>query len=169
MKKKYSIWIMPTGSAAEILDTEIKRLAELFHFTPFVPHLTILGTLNAEESDAIAKCEQLAQKVQPFQLKSNEVSFSTTFFQNVLLRAQMSAELGSCYLTASEVCETEVGMYMPHFSLVYGNHTMSQREEIANAAQIKPFEFTVDRIHLFETNTMEYTKWREVGEYALEG
>ena len=140
---QYSIWLIPSAPAFELLQNTIYTLAEKYEGPVFEPHITLLSNVEKELSEITTSLEMLAKNVYQFELRLGEISFSTTYFQSVLVRVQSTAALMQLYLDTKTSLHIEQSAFMPHMSLLYGSHNMGARERIASTTQLPPTAFFV--------------------------
>jgi len=136
MKKRYSLWITPPSSLKESLDEIILKLAKKHESPRFEAHMTLLGNIDSDEETVIQKTKELASKIKTFPLHLGEISFSTTYSQSVFVRVKATAELMDANLKAKEIFKVDSDVFMPHISLLYGNHKMKVRETVASGIKL---------------------------------
>ncbi|MCX6705675.1 MAG: hypothetical protein NTV24_01035 [Candidatus Woesebacteria bacterium] len=90
---KYSIWIIPPQSVFDELSKIINDLSIVQNGPVFKPHMTILGSIDRELSDIQKAVETVAKGTEKLNLSLGPVSFSTTYFQSVLVRVNSTAQL----------------------------------------------------------------------------
>jgi 2'-5' RNA ligase len=149
----FSLWLMPEGAIAEHLSTLIERLSRA-HSTPtFKPHVTLIGEINSPTTAAIAKTEELASEIEPFDVTLNEVGHDGRYFRCVYIKADKTPEL----MKANSVARAVLGQggneeYMPHLSLVYGNLDPQTRQRVIHSiGSVMNSTFHVSEIFLYYT------------------
>lgn len=125
---KYSIWIIPPEPLYTKLKNIIDNLSKDFNGPSFEPHMTILGDIDADLTDIKAKAHTLASTIDKLDLSTGTVSFSTTYFQSVFVRITSTAALMQLNLNAKQLFNMPDSVFMPHISLLYGDHDMVIRE-----------------------------------------
>lgn len=130
--EKYSLWIIPPPSVKKKLEDSILALSQEYKAPVFEPHMTLIGDVDMDKETAIQKANKVAKTIHPLKLTFSEVSFSTTYFQSVFARVKSTADVMNANVYAKKVFGLENNLFMPHISLLYGEHTMKVREEIAN-------------------------------------
>lgn len=164
---KYTLWVMPPDPVKSILQKIILDLSKKYKTPSFEPHMTLLGDIEVSEEEIMAGTKKLALMLKPFNLALGEVSFSTTYFQSVFVRVKSSAKLMQANLLAKQIFNIENTLFMPHISLLYGNHDMEAREKIA--AEIKlpvDLSFQADKIIIIPT-TENPKDWHHLAEVSL--
>ena len=136
MENRYSLWIIPFLEVKQILQQTISDLSVKYQTPNFEPHMTLIGDVPGDEKTIIEKAEILVSKIKPFPLTLGEISFSTTYFQSVFVRVKSTAELMNANLKAKEIYHVDNNVFMPHISLIYGDHSMEEAEKIASALTI---------------------------------
>ena len=143
---KYSVWLLPSSEVSLSLQKVIEDLAVRYGGPSFEPHITVASGIEGPLENVIHTVETIAEQFQPFMLTSTEVSFSTTYFQSVLLRIQSGASLLELNVALKEKAGVPNELYMPHISLMYGNHDMQTREQIAQEVSLPPLDFPVEKM-----------------------
>jgi hypothetical protein len=93
--------------------------------------LTILGNIDHELSEIKQAVKKIVSDLDDLNLSFGPVSFSTTYFQSVLIRINSTAKLMQLHFDIKKLLKNENIVYMPHISLMYGNHDMETREKVA--------------------------------------
>ena len=128
---KYSIWIIPPEPIFSQLSRIINETSYKYNSPVFEPHLTILGNIDHELGEIKQTVEKIVSDLDDLNLSFGPVSFSTTYFQSVLIRINSTAKLMQLHFDIKKLLKNENIVYMPHISLMYGNHDMETREKIA--------------------------------------
>jgi 2'-5' RNA ligase len=137
----YSLFIVPPKNIKEKLETVIGELGKKYGGPVFEPHLTLLPDIDQNKSKIMDGVKLLAAQVKPFKLELGEISFSTTYFQSVLVRIKANAGLMEANLKAKTIFDVPNNIFMPHLSLLYGNQTMKVREEAAQNVTLPSLSF----------------------------
>lgn len=167
MKSLYSLWIVPPSNIKRPIENIILQLSNKCQSPRFEPHMTLLGDVGFDEKTVIQKTKKLALKIKPFMLTLGETSFSTTEFQSVFIRVKSTAELMEANLRAQEIFQVNNNVFMPHISLLYGNHKMKMREKIASEIQLpNKFSFKAEKI-IVVPSTRNPSEWKHLAEISL--
>ena len=167
MKKRYSLWIIPSSSLKKSLDEIILKLAKKYKSPKFEAHMTLLGDINSDEKTIIQKTKKLVSKTKTFPLQLGEISFSTTYFQSVFVRVKSTAKLMETNLKAKRIFQMDNNVFMPHISLLYGNHKMILREKIAKEIKLpKNKSFKAKNI-IVVPSTQTPAEWEHLAEIPL--
>lgn len=126
---KYSIWVIPPEPVKKELINIVEKLANDFDGPVFEPHMTLLGNIDLELSNITEKIKPVCANSTNLELSFGAVSFSTTFFQNVLIRINSTAQLMQLNMDLKQALNANSDVFMPHISLLYGNHGMDLREK----------------------------------------
>lgn len=169
MEEKYSIWIVPPEEVKEILSKIIVPLGKVYDSPVFEPHMTLVGNILSSQVEIVKKTLRLAKKLKPFKISFAEKSFSTTYFQSVLVRITASAELMDAYIAARNVFDLPVEVFMPHMSLIYGNHSMSEREKICKEIKMPKIPDFLCNELVITPSTSDPKEWSHIKEVKLEG
>lgn len=141
---QFSIWVIPPEQVYSQLKNVIYELSRQYNGSRFEPHMTILGNIDKDLSEIEQKLKELANSVDKLELSLGSVSFSTTYFQSVFVRVNSTAKLMQLNLDAKKLFDMENSVFMPHISLLYGNHNMVTREAAASGLHLPPSSFVVD-------------------------
>ncbi len=160
---KHTLWIVPPQDIKARLHDVVSDLSGRYGGPDFEPHVTLLGDVEMERDEFIAKAHEVAEKLKPFRIQSSEVSFSTTYFQSVFVRMKASAELMQANLIAKEIMGVKNNVFMPHISLLYGDHDMQTRQEAIKSVQLDDFEFACDSL-VVTPSTMDPRDWQHLKE-----
>jgi 2'-5' RNA ligase len=169
MKKGYSLWIPIEGDIESTLYIQIKVLSKKYSTPLFHPHLTILGGIDDDENSVLKKVRQIAENTRQFPLELSNVSISTTYFQCVFVRVKATAELLDLRIRSEEVFKKDVGMYMPHISLIYSEADMKAREKIASEIKLPKTSFTASGLSIieFDIENIDPSAWDVVRNFEL--
>ena len=139
----YSIWVIPPEPIFSQLARIIYGLSQKYISPIFEPHMTLLGNINNELPEIERKVKELATHVDKLELSFGSISFSTTYFQSVFVRVNSTAKLMQLNLDAKEIFSMENDVFMPHISLLYGNHEMTIREKATSSLQLPASSFVI--------------------------
>ncbi len=143
---KYSAWIIPSKPVFNELNEVINNLSLKYKGPVFKSHMTVLGNIDEELSKIQRAVEESVMGLDPLTLSLGPVSFSTTYFQSVLVRVNSTAPLLNLTLNIKKLLNIENHVFMPHISLMYGNHDMKTREKIAAEIKLKNLPFIANEI-----------------------
>lgn len=167
MKKLYSLWIIPSSELKKSLDGIIKGLSKKYKFPEFEAHMTLLGDVNLEKKIMIQKARELSNSIKPFTVQLGEISFSTTYFQSVFVRVNATASLMEANLKAKEIFKVDNKVFMPHISLLYGNHSMNLREKITAEIKLPKNKFFKANSIIVVPSTKNPAEWKHLAEISL--
>ena len=158
---KYSIWIIPPQSVFNELSKVINDLSIEYKGPVFKPHMTVLGNIDRELGDIQKAVETVANDTERLSLSLGPVSFSTTYFQSVLVRVNSIAQLMQLNLDIKKLLDIENNVFMPHMSLMYGNHDMETREKIAAKIKLQSTSFVANEIVIIPEKS-EPKEWEPI-------
>ena len=161
---------MPQGRPREDLEKSIARLSIQYATPQFEPHVTLIGELAISKQDAITNTQRLAKMTKPFTIFLQEVTYLDEYFRCVFIKAERTEGLKSANLNARGLFkQNKAEEYMPHLSLVYGNLTLKQKEQvIKDIGRKSSTNFAVDRITLYYTKGQP-NNWYPILEATLTG
>jgi hypothetical protein len=167
---RYSLWLVPDGPAHDALQAVIDRLAREHGGPTFPPHLTVFGSFESTESDAVDGTQRLAERLAPLTLLLDDLATGETYFQSVFATIRAAPEL----LAAREAAQQAFPhvprvTYRPHVSLLYGHPAPeTKRAIIANLRGTLPGSFEARTLVVYETGTGMHD-WRRVFAAPLAG
>ncbi|MFZ2026522.1 MAG: 2'-5' RNA ligase family protein [Microgenomates group bacterium] len=167
---KYCAWIIPPQPAFDELNKIISNLSAEYKGPVFKPHMTLLGSTECELDDIRKAVEAVAKNTKKLSLSLGPVSFSTTYYQSVLVRVNSTAQLMQFNLNLKKALGIENNVFMPHISLMYGDHDMKMREEIAAKIKLQNTSFVADSIVIVPVAEKSEPKdWEPVATIPLVG
>lgn len=143
---KYSIWIIPPEPIFSQLKKIIGSLSKENTAPLFDPHMTLLGNIDEDLSEIESKIRKLLTNAGGLRLELGPISFSSTYFQSVFVRVNSTAQLMQLNLDIKKALNMENSVFMPHMSLLYGDHDMKSREEIASKIKLYRSSFDVRKV-----------------------
>jgi len=143
---KYSVWIIPPKPVFNELKKVINDLSLQYKSPVFKPHMTVLGNIDLELNKIQKVVKEVATDIDNLTLSLGPISFSTTYLQSVFVRVNSTARLMQLNLEIKKLLNIENNVFMPHISLMYGNHDMETREKIATKIKLRSSSFVVNEI-----------------------
>jgi 2'-5' RNA ligase len=149
----FSLWLIPQGRVRKDLENLITELSVQYATPKFEPHVTLIGELAIPEQEAVTKTRCLSKMLKPFTISLKKVACLGEYFRCVFIKADKTEGLMNAHQDARALFKQEEDdKYMPHLSLVYGDLTLPQKEQIIkNIGQETRVNFKVDRITLYYT------------------
>lgn len=154
---KYSLWIVPRGEAGESLQNLVNKLAIDNEAPVFVPHLTLVANIFADNTTLERekyKVTQLAREVGQFTIRLTHYGYLDEEFRCLYLLAEQQSTI-AVYEAAQSIFPQVADEHfagMPHLSVLYGKYPEKIKQEIIKANPINPVEFTVTALDLYLTN-----------------
>lgn len=155
---KYSIWVIPPEPVTNTLTDIVKKLAHDFDGPIFEPHMTILGNIDLELPRIIEVIKPVSESLTQLELSFGPVSFSTTYFQNVLIRINSTTKLMQLNMDLKQALNVNNDVFMPHISLLYGNHDMDLREKATQSVSGIDTAFAVNEL-VITPSTPSPSEW----------
>lgn len=166
MEEQYSLWITPSGEVKEVLQKIINRLSSSYNGPIFEPHMTLLGNIKIHKDQMIEKAKNLSTELTQFPLSFSEASFSTTYFQSVFIRVKSTASLMNANMKAKEIYRQENTVFMPHISVLYGDHSMEEREKITYGIILPTHTFMATSLVVVPSAT-DIATWIPIAEFKF--
>jgi 2'-5' RNA ligase len=159
----YSFWFMPKGPIAKKYSQVIAQLAKQYASPIFPPHVTLIGSIEAQEEEAIGRTQELASLIQPFPIRLTTLAYTDAYYRALFVKVDPSPAILSTYQHARRLFpgkqETE---FMPHLSLLYGNFPPETKEKIIEElGDSFAGEFEADTLHLYLTEGAVET-WQSI-------
>ena len=132
-RSTYSLWLEPNGEIAYKLQERIKKLSKM-HDTPvFAPHGTLLGGLQASETELVSLTNTLASSLHPFELTLTKAGYHDRFYQSLFVYIEKTDRLLEARNIACRLFDQpDTDGYLPHLSLLYGDLSRNEKERIIN-------------------------------------
>ena len=129
----YSLWLRPFGDLAFKLQQRIDKLSETYGTPRFEPHVTLLGGLEAGETELTQWTGTLASSLRPFDLVMTRAGYMDTFYQALFIHVKKSDSLMKARKIAERLFDKRPEQrFIPHLSLLYGDLTRNEKERILN-------------------------------------
>ncbi|MEK6896315.1 MAG: hypothetical protein AABX12_02545 [Nanoarchaeota archaeon] len=103
--KGYSIWLMPEGKHYRLLNNTIYEFSKKYSTPSFLPHVTLLGDVEGNESDISNKTTLLAQNLKEFYVTLQSGNYGDTYFKSLFLTALKEQDI----LKANQQARTRFG------------------------------------------------------------
>lgn len=166
----YSIWLVPKGEANEKYARIIGDLSQRYGTPSFEPHVTLIGGLKglADSIEGTTSLLSTMSTSRRILITLREFGTEDFYFRALYLRAWKSGILQLLNEGANLVFKRPIDLsYMPHLSLLYGDLTREEKQQIIGGLNLKlPDKFVVDSLHLWQTEG-EVRDWKQVAEYPL--
>ncbi len=167
---EYSLWLMPTGAVYDKFSQLISQLAEQNSSPSFPPHVTLVGSIEADEEEMINKTQDVAKLIHPYTIKLMNVDYTDYYYRSLFVRVEPTEDVMKAYQKVREIFPSpqETG-YMPHFSLLYGDFSSETKEQIIKKIGDRfTDEFEVNSLYLYLTQG-DVSKWYKINDFPLRG
>ena len=163
-----SLWLQPSGKLYDELNKTILQLSKKHGAPIFPPHVTLLGDLIGDEKEITAQAQQLASRIQPFQVTLTTVDYWDAYFRCLFVHAEENAALVQANRVARSIFHREQDpKFMPHLSLLYGTFDIETKVRIIESIGRKfNKSFLVDRVNLLSCNG-EPKDWYRIQEFEI--
>ena len=165
----YHVFFEPSGDANKQLASIIHELSAEYGGPLFQPHVTLLAMIPETDEDLLLeKAKRLANKIASFTITFGQLCAEDRYFRTLYLKADLNEELlKSRALVLEEFGMEEVGEYMPHLSLLYGNYDSARKVATIESHQsLLPLSFQVSEITLWKTPG-DASTWKKVSTFPL--
>ena len=160
----FHLWLAPTGTAYERLAGIIAEFSVRYRGPQFDPHLTLLGKLEGKQEFLIARTQQLAYELQPFEVRLDAPGYESHYFRCLYLPAEPSPSLLEAHRQATQIFDhRSTSAFNPHVSLLYGVFSESVKREIINALSPDlPGTVLLSRLQLIRAGSTNPQDWEVV-------
>jgi hypothetical protein len=144
---KLSVWLMPAASDASRLAALIARFAQAFDAPTFPPHIT----LCSEPTETSKSRGDLGPQL-PLSLSLASVGYGADYFHACYLKLRDDADVLALQARCAAALHGRVSeQYPPHLSLVYGDLTPQQRDQVPLLVPALPLLARFDRLETWNT------------------
>ena len=162
----YSIWLMPTDNKKDQFSKMINAISHKYGGPLFDPHVTLVSGFLGKKRDLIDKTETISNKISPFKILFDGISYLDEFFRSLFLKVKLYPDLRAARnLACAELAWDEID-YLPHMSLIYGDFTPIQKEKMISTLGLFPDSFSVNKIYLIHNDEIQM-KWRVIRGFPL--
>lgn len=157
----YHLWLMPSGRLYDLLAETITSLSTIHRAPRFEPHVTLVGHLHGSEPEIILTTSQLAEQLEPFEVRLTTPAYTAEYFRCLFLKAERSSSLLDAHSTARALFHLESGPpYEPHLSLLYGRYPETLKDQIVRDLPVElSGRFRADRLELIRAESDEPKDW----------
>lgn len=169
--QEYSIWLVPDEDTEEYetLDDIITEYSNEYTDAPdFKPHVTVAGGIEKEQNVVEEATQNIADNHDGLELSFIDASCSTTNHQCVFLLVDPSVELLELHAEALDLLDEDLGMYVPHLSLIYSDMGFEDRvHEVSSIdPESVPNRIQIDTVEVFDT-TGPVSNWERTQKYPF--
>jgi 2'-5' RNA ligase len=167
--RQLSLWLQPEQAAATTLDAVITRLAAVHGTAVFPAHLTVLGPFDQEADTAVANLEQVAQQLDPLDVRFGETRCEPAWHRSLYLAAVPEPGLRQAFEVAVGVFDPPgKPSFEPHLSLQYSELPVADKLRLAAHLSMElPMTVRFDRLSLWHTPGSDAGRWRWLADHRL--
>jgi 2'-5' RNA ligase len=160
--RQLSLWLQPEQAAAAELDAVIARLAAVHHTAVFPAHLTLLGVLEQEVDAAVSNLEQVAQLLDPLDVRFDHTRCEPAWHRSLYLAAVPRPALRRPVEDAARAFGLPgKPAFDPHLSLQYSELPVADKLRLAASLSVElPMTVRFDRVSLWHTPGSDAGRWR---------
>ena len=154
MKNFFSLWLVPTGDAFGLMQSEVAIVSGAVGAKPFTPHVTLLGAIEGAEEDVARKAREFVGGLTAFRLVLGDRCISPTKYKAIFRACSRAHDLMRANRNAAALFRTSPAEYHPHLSLLYADLSMNRKGDVLAGcfhAEACPTSFTVRSAHLYRT------------------
>ena len=164
--KAYSIWLIPNGEKYILLKNTIIDLSHIFNGIKFIPHVTVVSNLDYSEKFLSKKVENIARKVEPFNIEFNTIDYSDDFFQSFFIKVKINNDLAYIRKVAKSFFPKMTEKYDPHLSLAYGNIKSKIKKSLKSEIHCPIKNFKATELYLAYNDEINL-KWEVINKFPL--
>ena len=167
--RQLSLWLQPEQAAAAELDAVIARLAAVHHTAVFPAHLTLLPVLEQEPEAAVGDLEQVAQLLDPVDVRFDQTRCEHAWHRSLYLAAVADPTLRRAFEDAARVFGLPAKpAFDPHVSLQYSELPVADKLRLAADLSLElPITVRFDRVSLWHTPSSDAGRWRQLADCRL--
>jgi len=164
----YSLWLMPEGLARRRLMQIVQELSKRHGGPEFPPHVTLFGNCEGQRDALIEKSKRVAASLHPFAVRLGTMGMTERYFRDLFVHVGPADVLRSAHRAACEILGSKADPhFMPHLSLLYGNHPRDLKELIMTGISSKlRVQFKVRSLYLLQTEG-DVQNWQEVARFPV--
>lgn len=165
----YSLWLVPEGTAGELLAETVRSLGARYHGPVFPPHVTLVGSFAGDRAILTERSRQTATALKPLTVRLGRLDFTDAYFHDLFVHAGPRSTLQHAHKLACEILGVKSAPdFTPHLSLLYGNHPGKLKQQITTELRGRlAVRFKVRRLCLYNTSG-DVENWHEVGSFKME-
>ena len=166
------MWLMPKPGASRAIGGLIRALSHR-HGTPlFAPHVTLLGSINADRREVLRCARGVAAAAPPIRAGCRQVAGEDVFYRCLYVRlAEGPALMRAARLARRCFAPSRPRPpYMPHLSLMYGSINQEEKTDIIASLAEEPAGAGLELATLAVYSTSGAPEdWAEVESLKLTG
>jgi len=162
----FGLFLVPAASQYGKYTKIINSLSKKYGTLNFDAHVTIIGTIEAEEEELVAKVKRITKGFKKMEVEILGINFTNTFYKCVFAQIKMSPQL----LTLYKELETNLqysnkSAYFPHMSLIYGDFSPEEKSNIAGQVKLGN-KLLLDKLIIVRDGPLP-SDWTHVAEFEL--
>jgi hypothetical protein len=167
--RRISLWLRPEQAAAAELDAVIARLAAVHRTAVFPAHLTLLGPVEQEVDAAVTGLEQVAQRLDPLDVRFHQTRCEHDWHRSLYLAALPEPALRHAFeVTVQAFQPPGKPGFEPHLSLQYSELPVADKLRLAAGLSMElPMSVRFDRLSLWHTAGSDAGRWRLLADRRL--
>ena len=159
INEAFWLWGQFSKSCTKNLFSLQKASQEILKSPDFEVHITLAGPYkNIDLLFDISK-HNLFKKFQPLILELNNYSYKNNFYTSFFISVEESNNLKSLRSEINNFYPFVLNYkYSPHISLVYGNHSKKNKDQLISKIKTHPSKIIMNKISVVEVNEKK-EKW----------
>ena len=168
-KTNYCLWLGLEKSLEQDLQTLISRLAARYKTQPFIPHATLLTSINTTLDELERVTEQLAKTTTRLNTCALGLGYSDEYYRNFYIQLPLIEPLENLHIESKTLLRTKTTQpYQPHVSLLYGFLSSDEQRRLSielGASYPKNLEFS--QLIVVDTSS-DISNWKITSRVDLE-
>jgi len=163
---EFGLFLIPSTNQYKKHTKTIKSLCKKYAIPEFDAHVTVIGTIEAEEKDVIKKVKKIAEGYKKMEVEILGINFSDTYYKCVFAQIKMTPQLLNLYRELGAEFEyISKSAFFPHMSFLYGDFSPEEKSNIA--AQVKVSKnLLLDKLVIVRNGPFP-SDWTHVAEFEL--
>ncbi|HAG83677.1 MAG TPA: cyclic phosphodiesterase-like protein [Cyanobacteria bacterium UBA12227] len=167
-KTKVSFWLIPSEQDRSFFQDIIDSLAKEHNAPTFTPHVTIYSGEYIPDESLDELIEKATQRVQPFSLRVDSISYTNEFTKTVFVQFQPHPILTQISETIHRNSLHPSDFTLnPHLSLIYKHLSEEIKIDLANSIKLPKSEVFFNEVRAISTpnqtqNREDVENWKVI-------
>lgn len=163
---KFGLFLIPSTSQYKEYTKTIKTLCNKYSIPEFDAHVTVIGTIESDENEAVSKVKKIAEGYKKMEVEFLGINFSDTYYKCVFAQIKMTPQLLNLYKELGTTFQyIGKSAFFPHMSFLYGDFSSEEKSNIAEQVKVEK-ELLLDKLVIVRDGPLPID-WTHVAEFEL--
>ena len=163
---EFGIFLIPKQFQYKKYTKLINSLSKEYKSLDFDAHLTLIGSVKADKNELIDSVKYIAKNYKKINVKILGLNFSNTFYKCVFAQIEMNSQLLTLFNALKiKLKYKNENAFFPHMSLVYGDFSPEERENIARKIVVGK-NLELDKLVIVKSGPVP-SDWDRIVEFEL--